>query len=131
MRRRTLLRASAAALAAFQRQADLPESGDLDHATSEALLLTAPAFTTDRPIAPTEVKKIPRKPGANRITWGPQLVTFGSESTRHLLPNMPTGSESGHLGPHNKPDTGSESDQNLSKDLTCRERIGLISWAYC
>lgn len=39
---------SAAALAAFQRQAGLPETGDLDRTTGEALLLTAPALTTDR-----------------------------------------------------------------------------------
>ena len=39
---------SATALAAFQRQAGVPETGDLDRETSEALLLTAPPFTTDR-----------------------------------------------------------------------------------
>ncbi len=36
---------TAAALRAFQRMADLNDTGDLNRATSEALLLTAPVFT--------------------------------------------------------------------------------------
>ncbi len=58
---------SAAALRAFQRGAGLAETGDLDKATRESLLLTAPAFTqhlltaeekaTIQPLAPTWLGK--------------------------------------------------------------------------